>query len=466
MITVPVEGLVYSEDRDIRPFSVPPISEYIPFVGEDQIEELQDLSHKLKGLRMLELNSTALGGGVAEMLSSSVPFLNQLGIKDEWRVIRGTKEFFEVTKEIHNLLQGKGGYFTPGMKEIYFSHLRDNAVQDITSDGADVVIVHDPQPLGLASYLRSQKQIWLWRCHIDIDRGSLEEKPGLWEFINFWCKNYDAGVFSAAHYIVTCCPLPIFIIPPFIDPLSDKNRELSSEEIEKVLDKYGIDRKIPLVSQIGRFDPWKGIGRTIKAFKIARSKGADCQLVIAGNTASDDPEGQGVLAMIQEETKDEEYIHVLDLSSLPQEVNAREINAIQRASMVIFQPSLKEGFGLTVTEAMFKSKPVIASRAGGILLQVRDGETGFCHEDVSDMAEKLIYLLENPKEAEEMGRKGKAYMMEHFLMPTRIADYLKAKDLLLNILGGRKLHPSSIVSFHPWYKLSKRRCYYTEERLL
>jgi trehalose synthase len=454
--------LIYSEDEGIRPFSVPPISEYIPFASEYWIEELQDLARRLTGLRMLELNSTSYGGGVAEMLSSSIPFLNQLGIKDEWRVMRGTKEFFEVTKEIHNLLQGKGGRLTPEMEEIYFSHVRDSA-GSLATDRADVVIVHDPQPLGLASYLRSQKQKWLWRCHIDIDEDSLKEKPDLWDFINFWSRNYDAGIFSAAYYIVACCPLPIFIIPPFIDPLSEKNRELSPTEVDKVLDKYGIDKNIPIVSQIGRFDPWKGIGRTIHAFRKARSKGCDCQLIIAGNSASDDPEGQKTLSLVQETTEGEEYIHVLDLSSLPHDVNAREINAIQRASRVIFQPSLKEGFGLTVTEAMFKGKPVIASSAGGILLQLRDEETGFCVESTSDMAEKLIYLLKNPGFASEMGKRGMVYVLEHFLMPTRIGDYLKMIDLLLNISGDNKLHSSSIVSFHPWYKLSKRKSY--EKRL-
>jgi trehalose synthase len=182
-------------------------------------------------------------------------------------------------------------------------------------------------------------------------------------------------------------------------------------------------------------------------------------LIIAGNSASDDPEGKRTLSLIQEETKNEQYIHVLDLSSLPREVNAREINAIQRASRIIFQPSLREGFGLTVTEAMFKGKPVIASPAGGILLQLRDEETGFCVESTSDMAERLIRLLQNPELALEMGKRGMEYVREHFLMPTRIGDYLKMIDMLLNTLGASKLHPSTIVSFHPWYKLSKRKDY-------
>jgi len=464
MATLLPEGLVYSEDRNIRPYSVPPISEYIPFVGEDQIEELYSLSKSLNGLRMLEINSTAYGGGVAEMLYSSVPFLNQLGIRDEWSVMRGTKEFFEITKNIHNLLQGKGGHLSSEMREMYFSYIQGSANQDIINDRADVVMAHDPQPLGLASHFRHQNQKWLWRCHIDIDEDSLRTKPALWEFINFWSKNYDAAIFSAVHYIVTCCPLPIFVTPPFIDPLSQKNKELSPKEIEKVLDKYDIDQKIPIVLQVGRFDPWKGIGRTIQAFRMAHSEENDCQLVIAGNTASDDPEGQKVLAVVQEKVKDDEHIHVLDLSSLPQRENARVINAIQRASKVIVQPSLKEGFGLTVTEAMFKAKPVIVSPVGGIILQVRDGETGFCLEDVPHMAKRLIDLLRNPEEAKEMGRKGRAYVMEHFLLPTRIGDILKVLNLFMNILGDGKLHSSSIISFHPWYKLSKRKRY-VEERL-
>jgi trehalose synthase len=404
---------------------------------------------------MLELNSTAFGGGVAEMLSSSVPFLNKLGINDEWRVMKGEEEFFQVTKEIHNLLQGKRGDLTPQMKEIYFSKLRDNATQNVVD--ADVVLVHDPQPLGLATYLRSTER-WFWRCHIDIDENSLKGRPDLWEFINFWAKGYDAAIFSAAYYIISCWPLPKFIIPAFIDPLSEKNRELSQGEIEAVLEKYSIDQSIPIVSQIGRFDPWKGLDRTIETFELAQRE-ENCQLIIAGGLAPDDPEGEEVLAQIYDRTKGEGNIHVLILPLTPISVNAKEINAIQRASKVIFQPSIKEGFGLTVTEALFKAKPVIASSAGGIPLQIREGETGFFFNNVPESAETLVYLLRNPEEADEMGRRGRAYVMEHFLLPQRVGDYLKAIDLVVNILGDEKLNPESIISFHPWFKLPKRKSY-------
>lgn len=445
------DGTVYSPRKGIcpsaNPFSSHSLEDYAPIIGEEETEGLEALIKELKGVKILELSSTALGGGVAEMLYSSVPFLNNLGLEDEWKVIKGTKPYFEVTKNIHNLLQGKLGAFSAEMEEVYFSTVRENAEANIIDWSPDVVFVHDPQPLGLAPYLRKEAQTWFWRCHIDIE-DTLTEGSALWDFINALAKYYDAAIFSMAHYIVTRWPLYTFIIPPFIDPLSEKNRELTPEEINAVLSKYQIDPEIPIISQIGRFDPWKGIERTIQTYKRVK-RDENCQLIIAGGLADDDPEGEEVLSKIYEQVKDDPDIHVLNLSPL----SHLEINAIQRASRAIMQPSIKEGFGLTVTEALYKEKPVIASEVGGIPVQFRDGEGGYFYETPALSAQRINFLLRNPAAARLVGGRGRRYVEEHFLLPLRIADYLRA---IGDIRYGKR-YTESVISYHPWYKMSKRK---------
>jgi trehalose synthase len=388
------------------------------------------------------------------MLYSQVPFVNQLGLEDEWKVMSGTKPFYQVTKNIHNLLQGKRGTLTPEMISEYYSVLRENAdiyAEDYKNYRPDITIVHDPQPLGLARYLKERGGIWLWRFHIDVEQDTLEANPALWEFITFWADFYDAVIFSGAHYVVERWPLQKFIIPPFIDPLSAKNKELSPNEIAKVLDKYGIDRSVPLLVQIGRFDPWKGIDTTINAYRIARRE-INCQLVIAGGMASDDPEGEAIFNQTLEETKEDADIHVIRLPEDVQ-VSALEVNALQRAARVILEPSIKEGFGLVITEAMWKGKPVITREVGAIPIQIRGGETGFFITSAKKAATKIIRLLRDPYMAKSVGEKAHNYVKEHFLMPDRVADYLRVLDYFINNEVDRK----SIISYHPWFKLSKRK---------
>lgn len=446
------DGTVYSPRKGIcpssSPFSSHSLKDYVPIIGEEEAKELETLAGEFEGLKILELNSTALGGGVAEMLYSSVPFLNSLGIEDEWKVIRGNKAYYEVTKNIHNFLQGKGGCFTPEMEQIYFSNLKENADANIIDWNPDVVIVHDPQPQGLAPYLKKEGETWLWRGHIDIE-DTIQQDSCLWDLISSWAKYYDAAIFSAAHYVISRWPLCTFIIPPFIDPLSEKNRGLESGEIDSVLEKHQIDPKVPIISQIGRFDPWKGIERAIDMYRMVKKEGGNCQLVLAGGSASDDPEAERVLSNVYEKAKGDPGIHILNLSPL----SHLEINALQRASSVIMQLSIKEGFGLTVTEALFKEKPVIASSVGGITMQFRDGEGGYFYDDLKQSARKVIYLLQNPPAAELMGKRGRRYVEEHFLLPARIADYLRA---IGEIKYGRR-YKECIVSYHPWFKLSKRK---------
>lgn len=446
-IQIPLDdGTVYSSRKDFRPFPGHSLEEYAPIIGDDEVRMLETLAGELKGLKILELNSTAVGGGVAEMLQNSVPFLNRLGIEDEWKVMKGSESYFEVTKSIHNLLQGKGGFFTPEMEDIYFSTLKENVEANIVDWNPDVVFIHDPQPLGLAPYLKREGESWFWRCHIDIE-DSVTEGSALWDFMALWVKHYDALVFSAAQYVVSRWPSYTFIIPPYIDPLADKNRELKPEEITAVLEKYQIDPKLPIIAQIGRFDPWKGIGKTIEAYKWVKKK-ESCQLLLAGGSATDDPEGASVLSKLYEKTQNDPDVHVLNLPPM----SDLEINALQRASRVILQPSIKEGFGLTVTEAMFKAKPVIASPVGGITMQIRDGETGYFFDTARQAADRIIFLLRNPLAAELVGTRAKRYTEEHFMLPSRVADQLRA---ISDVKFGKR-YPESIISYHPWYKMSRR----------
>jgi len=454
-VSVLADGTVYSKRKNVCPLSVPPVEDYAAIIGNEKIERLLGVAQQLKGLKILEINSTAEGGGVAEILYSAIPFLNQLGIEAEWKVIRGSKEFFECTKNLHNLLQGMEGHFTPEMERCYVDALAESADDNIIDYKPDVVLVHDPQPVGLTHWLKAPGQTWLWRCHIDVEEETMTSNPGLWEFLTDWTEHYDATIFSAAHYIVAQWPLPKFIIPPFIDPLSEKNRELTQDEINSVLAKYQIDPGIPIVAQIGRFDPWKGIDRTIATFRRVREE-KKCQLLLVGALASDDPEGERILANVCQETKNDEDIHVLNLSLADRLENHREVNAIQRAAHVIMQPSTREGFGLVITEALWKGKPVIAADVGAIPLQIRDGDTGYFYQTANKTAKQVLYLMENTKTAEAIGERGRQYVKEHFLLPDRITDQLMAIQMTVNGIIGRGACPDCIVSFHPWFKLHRR----------
>ena len=450
------DGTVYSRRKDFCPFSSPPLEAYVPIVGEERTERLRSAAEQLKGLALLEINATAQGGGVAELLYSSVPLMNALGIYAEWRIICGSKEYYEVTKTLHNLLQGMEGSLTRKMEETYVRTLEECSNFYPIDYHPDAVTVHDPQPVGLTRYIRKPGETWLWRCHIDCEEEAIEDNPALWDFITDWAQHYDSVVFSTAHYIVSRWPLPKFIIPPFIDPLSEKNRELSQEEIDRVLAKYQIDPKIPIIAQIGRFDRWKGLDRTIATYQEVK-KDTNCQLILAGGLAADDPEGEGVLERVYIQTKDDDDIHVLHLSLANRLENWHEVNALQRSAKVIMQPSIREGFGLVITEALWKAKPVIAADTGGIPLQIRNGDTGFFYQSARKTARKVAHLLQQPEVANMVGNRGRRYVQEHFLLPDRLADYLMAIDMTMNLATNGKRRAECIISFHPWFKLRKRR---------
>ncbi len=449
------DGTVYSGRMGQRPFACAPIEEYTPFVGEEEISRLRRVADALDGASILEMNSSAKGGGVAEMLFSYIPLLDQLGLDVEWRIISGSPEYFETTKTLHNLLQGKKGQFTMQMEGSYLEAIEQCARERAGSCDHDIVVIHDPQPFGLGRYLKSDGQPWLWRCHIDIDEETIRRNPRLWDFMTAWTEHYDVSIFSAAHYVVSRWPLPKLIIPPFIDPLSEKNRHLAPEEVRRVLDKHGIDASIPIVAQIGRFDPWKGLDRTVKAFKMARSE-EKCQLILAGGIATDDPEGVRVLHQVTEMVEGDEDIHILNLPLDDRIANWHEVNALQRAASVIMQPSTREGFGLVITEALWKGKPVIGADVGAIPLQIRNGVTGFFYGGASNTARRIVSLLRNPGEGAMVGERGREYVREHFLMPMRVADCLQGMQLAKKGLLRQDDCRDCIISFHPWYKLNKR----------
>lgn len=456
----PSPDVIYSKRLNFTPFSTPPLEEYAAILGKERMERLQRAAEPMQGRHVLELNATAQGGGVAEMLYSSVPFMNSLGVEADWKIIRGNDEFFECTKGLHNLLQGMKGTFTQEMERAYYCTIADAARSNIIDHDYDIVMINDPQPLGLARHLKKPGETWIWRCHIDIEEMPMDENPGLWDFMTGWIEQFDAAIFSAAHYIVSRWPLPNFIIPPFIDPLSEKNRSLSQTEIDKVLEKYGIDHSVPIIAQVGRFDPWKGLDRTIAAYRHVRQE-QKCQLILAGGMASDDPEGERILAQIREETKNDEDVHILNLSLTNRLENWKEVNALQRAADIIMQPSTREGFGLVITEALWKGKPVISSNVGAIPLQIRDGDTGYFYETPQKTAKRVLSMLKNPEAAAELGQRGHEYVKEHFLLPDRIADYLMAMNMTRNGTGNGNGHcgmpTDSIISFHPWFKMSRRK---------
>ncbi len=388
------------------------LDDYAPIVGEEVVGQLCRLAEHLQGRRFVHINSTAVGGGVAEILTRAVPLLNQLGLETTWEVIMGDPAFFEVTKAFHNGLQGFKVNLTPAMLEHYRQVNRENARR--FSWEADVVLVHDPQPASLIEVLRPQARRWVWRCHVDVSRPNLV----VWRFLREIVARYDASVFSMPQFAQNL-PHPQYLIRPSIDPLSEKNRELTPEEIQAVLSRLGIVKDKPLILQVSRFDSFKDPVGVIQAFRLVR-RHTPCRLVLAGGEATDDPEGPHILAQVQEAAQGDPDIQVL---LLPSDAH-HEINALQRAADIIVQKSTREGFGLTVTEAMWKGKPVIGGAVGGIVQQLRDYQTGFLVHSPEGCAFRIRYLLHRPEMARRMGQTAREFVRHHFLITRHIKDYL------------------------------------------
>ncbi len=385
------------------------ICEYSSVVGDSTIEELSLLAERLKGKTIQHINSTAVGGGVAEILNHMVPLLNELGVNTKWDVIKGGESFFDVTKKIHNLLHGRPGEINDSDLDIFMETTRRN-IEEVDIYG-DIVFVHDPQPIGLIQKKSANK--WLWRCHIDVSNPNQK----VWNFLMSFIPKYDASVFSAPGFSQNL-PIRQFLISPSIDPLSDKNKELPEDVIASVLHKYKILKDKPIITQISRFDRLKDPVGVIEAY-LKVKKYIDCQLILAGGTASDDPEGMQVLSEVQERAEKDKDIHIL---LLPQ--NDIEVNALQRASDVIIQKSLKEGFGLTVAEALWKAKPVVASNVGGIPLQVKHKYSGLLCHSIDGAAFALKQLLNSPDYAKRLGLNGREHIKNNFLLTRHLRDYM------------------------------------------
>ena len=385
------------------------IDDYIPIVGESVVEDLKLIAVHLRGKRILNVNSTAVGGGVAEILNRMVPLLRELGLDVRWDVIKGGKDFFEVTKKFHNALHG--GRVDIGEKdfEIFMETSRSNLEAMETS--GDIIFIHDPQPIVLVRKRGDNK--WIWRCHIDLS----EPKKKVWRFLKEFIVQYDAAVFSAPAFSRTL-PIRQFLIAPSIDPLSDKNRELPQEVIDGVLHKYGVPKDKPIITQISRFDRLKDPLGVIGTFRLVK-KHIDCRLLLAGGTATDDPEGQKVFEEVMEAAHGDPDIHILVVSQ-----NDLEINALQRASTVILQKSLKEGFGLTVSEALWKSKPVVASNVGGIPLQVKNRYSGLLCYSPEGAAFAVKQFLTSPDYARQIGENGREHVRNNFLITRHLRDYM------------------------------------------
>ena len=396
---------------------------YRDIAPEDQLDEIRLLAEVLQGRSIQHVNSTRAGGGVAEILRRFVPLTESLGIKAHWDVITGTPRFFEITKAFHNALQGEEADLSHDDFDYYLETLRENAGR--LTLGGDVVVIHDPQPAYLPEFQRPDGAQAVWRCHIDVSRPN----ERVWRFLRRAVAKYQAAIFHVPQFAQDL-PIPQLLIAPSIDPLSDKNRELTDAEILAVTDRFGIDRKRPILVQISRFDHFKDPLGVIAAYRLVRQT-FDCQLVLAGGGADDDPEAAEVLAEVRTAAAGDPDIKVLELAA---DSNV-EINALQRAATVVLQKSLREGFGLTVSEALWKGKPVIAGAVGGIPTQVFNGTNGFLVHSPEGAAFRLRYLLSHPKQARRMGNSGREHVRRNFLITRHLRDYLL---LMVTCLHGTK----------------------------
>ncbi len=400
------------------PVAPPPFDAYENIVGAAELDELRFLARELKGKTVKMVNSTAVGGGVAEMLNRLVPLLGELEVPTHWDVITGGNDFFEITKAFHNALHGTPYELTQAAREIFLSYNEQNRQRMQFNE--DLIVIHDPQPAALIGARKDSKARWVWRCHIDLSNPN----PQVWGFLRPYIEQFDAAIFSSQSF-ARQLPIPQYLFYPCIDPLSEKNKDLDEFVVQKVCDEFGVDRSRPIVTQVSRFDRLKDPVGVVQAYKQAK-KYVDCQLVLAGGGASDDPEGAMVLKEVKEVAGNDPDIIILDLPPWC----ALEINALQRASTIVVQKSLKEGFGLTVTEALWKGKPTIAGAVGGIPNQVIHKLTGMLVHSVEGCAYQIRYLLTHPEFATQMGKNGREHVKENFLMTTNVRRWL----LLLRIL--------------------------------
>ena len=393
--------------KDLPHPPLPNIGDYEPLVGAETVDRILDKADKLRDLHVININSTYYGGGVAEILSSLTLLMNEAEIRSGWRVLQGRPDFFSITKKMHNALQGG---------EINFSDLKQDIYEEVVYENAarmhldhDLVIVHDPQPLPLIDFFR-KKAPWVWRCHVDLTKPD----PELWSYLSGFVERYDAVVLSLPEYKQKISPPQRFIMPA-INPFSSTNKDLTEDEIEERLEHYGIPTDLPLVVQVSRFDKWKDPQGVIDAFRIAR-KEVDATLVMVGNVATDDPEGQEIFESLCSSREDR--IHILSVQ------DSALVNALQRRAAVVMQKSTREGFGLTVTEAMWKGSVVIGGNVGGIKHQIEDGVNGYLVNSVKQAASRIVQVLKDPEMRNVMGHRARETVRERFLMSRLMEDWI------------------------------------------
>jgi trehalose synthase len=401
----------------LQPIIVPHkhLADYASIVGRTLSDEIRERAGRLKGKRVLHVSATAFGGGVSEILHTLVPLMIDVGLEAEWHVIYGREEFFNATKVMHNALQGNPQDLSDEQWDIWRRYNEINA-KELSSDW-DVVIVHDPQPAALASLVGEKSRRWIWRCHIDLSTPN----PGTLERLVPHLEPYPAAVFHMPQYVPVGMDGRAHIVPPAIDPLAPKNMAFSPEDAVYICEQFGIDVDRPLLCQVSRFDPWKDPLGVIDAYRIVKEQVRDVQLALVGSMATDDPEGWDYFNATVAHAEGDPDIHILNNLN---NVGAIEVNAFQSHCDVVIQKSTREGFGLTVTEAIWKGRPLIGGAVGGIPLQVSDGETGFLVSSVEECAARSLEILRDPGLGKQLGRAGKEAVRKRFLMPRLLRDWL------------------------------------------
>lgn len=400
------------------------ISDYAGVVGDDVIEDIRALARPLRGMKMRHVNATSYGGGVAEILNNLVPLMRDVGLVCDWSVLDGSAPFFDVTKRVHNALQGMPLDLDALQRDLFIDVQRRNGDE---LPAADAILAHDPQAVALRSLVPERASGWAWRCHIDL---TAAYQP-VWSFLRPLVERYDAAVFTLREYAQPDLHGPAIVVsPPSIDPLSVKNAELPKAEVDEIMTRFGIATDHPLLVQVSRFDPWKDPNGVIDAYRLVRREVPDVQLALIGSLADDDPEGLGLLAATREHAGADPDVHILtNLDG----VMDREVNAFQRAATVVIQKSLREGFGLVVAEALWKRVPVVGGAVGGIPLQIRDGETGYLVRDVRECAERCVILLKDDTLRARMGDAGREHVRRNFLITRDLRDHLALVRQLLHI---------------------------------
>jgi trehalose synthase len=405
------------------------LERYAEHAGNDAVEQLRQLASLLAGRRVVHVNSTRMGGGVAEILEKLVPLMQELGLDTSWEVIEGTEDFYACTKSFHNALQGKQLRIPEALLREYEAvNVRNAEKLRPTLESADIVFIHDPQPAPLLTHCPDRIGKWIWRCHIDL---SYPYRP-VWKYLRRFLVGYDASVFSLDAFAQPM-PHPVFLIPPSIDPLSEKNLPLPPEVVRETLDEFGIDPERPILLQVSRFDRFKDPLGVIHAYQLAKQFLPSLQLVLAGGGAADDPEGDLVLREVHDSAEGDPDIHVLSSGYYTD----RTINALQTGADIVLQKSLREGFGLTVTEAMWKGKPVIGGNTGGIRLQLVDHRTGFLVDTPEGAAMRIRYLLYERQRIGQIGQNARELVRQNFLITRHLREYLTVMVALTHGNGDR-----------------------------